>query len=108
MNSTGTLPEYETDLLVEDAETKITLENTFLKVQVSKKTGNVLSIYHKQLNKEILTAPGNRIQIFKEKMLAENPAWNIDPNYDQKPVKLEEEIQVELKESLNSYDNYNT
>ncbi len=99
LDPTENLPEYKTDLIAEDAEELITLENTFLKVQINKRTGTVSSIYHKTLKKQILTAPGNCVQIYEEMMLRENPAWNIDPSYNEKPVKLEEEIQVELKES---------
>ena len=99
LNPTETIPKYDTDLLAEEDEKQITLENTYLKVKIDKASGYLLSVYHKTLKKEILTAPGNRVQIYKEKMLSQNPAWNIDPGYNRKPVKLKEEVLVELKES---------
>ncbi|HUX98123.1 MAG TPA: glycoside hydrolase family 38 C-terminal domain-containing protein, partial [Candidatus Deferrimicrobium sp.] len=99
LSSTKNLPSYTTDINTQDEADSIVLENTFLKVQINKTTGYVSSIYHKTLGKEILTAPGNRVQIFNEKMLFMNPAWNINPNYKKTPLKLNQQLSVELKES---------
>ncbi|MHA1648946.1 MAG: alpha-mannosidase [Candidatus Helarchaeota archaeon] len=93
-----TLPEYQTDLGVQEDDKTITLENTYLKLQIDKTTGHVLSIYHKILDKEVLTAPGNRVQIFKEKMTPMNPAWNINPTYHKHPLNLQDQITVSIKE----------
>lgn len=93
------LPEYESGLAIDEDTRFITLKNSSLKVQIDKISGNITSIYYKRINKEILTAPGNQIQIFKEKMLQENPAWNIDPSYNSKPMKIETEVTVTLKET---------
>ena len=107
--NTETLPNYESDLVAYEDEDEIILENNYLKVQIEKGSGYVSSIYHKNLKKESLTAPGNRIQIYKEKLSLLppapviksplEPAWNINPHYNKSPLKLEEEVKVELKES---------
>ncbi|NVM53388.1 MAG: alpha-mannosidase [Candidatus Helarchaeota archaeon] len=106
LTNTETLPEYETDLIAHEAENAIRLENSFLKVEINKKSGSISSVYHKHLNKEVLTAPGNKVQIFKERLqisllpiIEQSNAWNIDPSYNKRLIKLKEEIKVELKES---------
>ena len=94
-----TRPDYDTDLSTYEEGNVIFLENRFLKVQVSKKSGLVLSIYHKDIQKEILTAPGNRVQIYKDNKTGMFAAWNISKDYNRNPIRLTEEIKVELKEN---------
>jgi alpha-mannosidase len=96
---TETLPEYETDLVATESETTITLENTYLRVEIDKGSGHVSRISHKVLDKEVLTAPGNRIQFYKEKMTPQNPAWNINPTYQKHPLRFEYALSVALKET---------
>ncbi len=98
IESAAELPSYGTDLSAHEEEKVMEIENAFLKVRISKKSGSVLSIYHKTLEKEILTAPGNKLLIYKEKLPSMNPAWNINPNYNQTLLKLDEAVTVVLKE----------
>ena len=56
------------------------LENEFLRVSVDEQTGDLSSVFDKLNNREILSAPGNRLQAFTDKGQYWD-AWNIDPNY---------------------------
>ena len=94
-----TLPNYDTDLSTQEEKVAWILENSYLKVRVSKKSGLVSSIYHKELQKEILTAPGNRVQIYKDNKTGMFAAWNISKDYNQNPIRLSEELEFELKEN---------
>ncbi|HHP7231703.1 MAG TPA: alpha-mannosidase [Xenococcaceae cyanobacterium] len=63
------------------------LENYYLRVIVNSTTGNLDSIYDKLNQKEILAAPGNQLQAFTDQGQYWD-AWNIDPNYEQKPLPV--------------------
>ena len=56
------------------------LENHFLKVSVSTETGALESIFDKQNQREVLSSPGNRLQLFRDEGQYWD-AWNIDPDY---------------------------
>jgi len=99
LEATEALPDYDTDLSVAETTEQITLENTYLKVQIDKHSGAVSSIYHKLLAQEVLSAFGNQVQIFKEKMTPQNPAWNINPTYNKHPIRLQAQTTVSIKES---------
>ncbi|MBD2091375.1 alpha-mannosidase [Microcoleus sp. FACHB-1515] len=62
-----------------------TLENDRLRVQVSPLTGNLNSVYDKQNDREILSAPGNQLQAFRDCGQYWD-AWNIDPHYADHPL----------------------
>ena len=62
-----------------------TLENNYLKVAIASGTGDIESIYDKQNNQEILSAPGNQLQAFTDKGQYWD-AWNIDPDYETKQL----------------------
>jgi alpha-mannosidase len=64
---------------------KFNLENQYLKVIINPNTGNIDSIYDKTNQKEILSAPGNQLQAFTDRGQYWD-AWNIDPEYQQKPL----------------------
>ena len=98
LSKVETLPNYDTDLSTQEEEAAWIIENRYLKVRVSKKSGLVSSIYHKELQKEILTAPGNRVQIYKDNKTGMFAAWNISKDYNQNPIQLSEELEFELKE----------
>ena len=55
---------------------KYSLENEFFKVQVNPATGNLISIYDKRKEREVLAGEGNQLQILEEKN-SEFGAWNI-------------------------------
>jgi alpha-mannosidase len=62
------------------------LENGGLRIEVCPETGNLLSIWDKQQQRECLSAPGNFLQFFKDEGQYWD-AWNIDPNYAQYPLR---------------------
>jgi alpha-mannosidase len=60
------------------------LENEFLRVTVDPDTGDLVSIFDKTNQREVLSAPSNQLQAFEDKGQYWD-AWNIDPNYAQHP-----------------------
>ena len=56
------------------------LENEHLRVSIDPQTGEVSSLFHKQENRETLSAPGNQLQFFRDQGQYWD-AWNIDPDY---------------------------
>ena len=62
-----------------------TLENRYLRVRVNPLTGNLSSVFDKQHQREVLSAPGNVLQAFKDAGQYWD-AWNIDPNYAEHPL----------------------
>ncbi len=61
------------------------LENEYLKVIISPKTGDIESIFDKKEGREILSGPGNQLQMFQDSGQYWS-AWNIDPNYEEFPL----------------------
>ncbi|WP_308256024.1 glycoside hydrolase family 38 C-terminal domain-containing protein, partial [Geminocystis sp. GBBB08] len=58
------------------------LENEYVKVIVDEKTGNLISVYDKINEQEILQGYGNELQLFEDKGQYWD-AWNINPNYEE-------------------------
>ncbi|MFN6496294.1 MAG: alpha-mannosidase [Nostoc sp. DedQUE01] len=61
------------------------LENEFLRVLVNPDTGDLLSVFDKTYQREVLSGAGNQLQAFKDSGQYWD-AWNIDPNYAQHPL----------------------
>ncbi len=62
------------------------LENQFLRVTVDPETGNLISVFDKNQNFEVLQqSGGNQLQAFQDSGQYWD-AWNIDPNYKQHPL----------------------
>ena len=55
---------------------KYSLENEFFKVQVNPVSGNLVSIYDKRKEREVLAGEGNQLQILEENK-SKSDAWNI-------------------------------
>ncbi|MEL6468409.1 MAG: alpha-mannosidase [Cyanobacteria bacterium J06623_4] len=62
-----------------------TLENNFIKANISPETGEITSLKEKTTQLETLTSPGNKLQAFIDKGQYWD-AWNIDPAYQQHPL----------------------
>lgn len=56
---------------------KYSLENEFFKVQINPASGNLLSIYDKKKQYEVLADEGNQLQILEENKSKDFGAWNI-------------------------------
>jgi len=105
--------EYQTDLHLQENETELKIENQYILLKINKNNGNISSIFHKKLQKEILTGDGNEIQIFREKFGNVGfTAWNLDRNYQRRPrecllesINIKEQgpvrIRVEVKKKMN-------
>ncbi|WP_267383576.1 alpha-mannosidase [Cyanobacterium sp. uoEpiScrs1] len=61
------------------------LENQYLKVTINSKTGNIDSIFDKIVQQEVVKGECNQLQGFQDKGQYWD-AWNIDPNYNNKPL----------------------
>lgn len=64
-----------------DNNSKFILENNYIIAKIDKKTGNLISIYDKINDQEVLRSFGNELQLFEDKGQYWD-AWNIDPNYE--------------------------
>ncbi|MTJ10313.1 alpha-mannosidase [Anabaena sp. UHCC 0204] len=65
------------------------LENEYLQIQVNPETGDLTSIFNKIQQREILNGAGNQLQAFTDSGQYWD-AWNIDPNYNTKPLPATE------------------
>jgi alpha-mannosidase len=75
------------------------LENEYLQVIVDEKTGNLASIYDKINHREILAKPsGNELQFYQDQGQYWD-AWNIDPKYQEYPLKSSELKSIEWLEN---------
>ncbi|MDW8108100.1 MAG: glycoside hydrolase family 38 C-terminal domain-containing protein [Candidatus Kryptonium sp.] len=63
---------FETELKI----TKSTIENRFFKVEIDTTNGWISGIFDKRYDKQILTAPGNKLQLLEDKPSAWD-AWNV-------------------------------
>ncbi|MBD2462638.1 alpha-mannosidase [Oscillatoria sp. FACHB-1407] len=59
-----------------------TMENDYVRVEVDPTTGNLARVFDKVYQREVLSAPGNQLQAFRDSGQYWD-AWNIDPNYAQ-------------------------
>ncbi|WP_016952825.1 alpha-mannosidase [Anabaena sp. PCC 7108] len=65
------------------------LENEYLRVQVNPETGDLESVFDKTQQREILNGAGNQLQAFEDSGQYWD-AWNIDPDYNTKPLPATE------------------
>ena len=65
------------------------LENECLTVTVNPQTGDLDSVYDKISCREILSAAGNKLQVYQDRGQYWD-AWNIDPEYAQHPLPATE------------------
>lgn len=61
------------------------LENDHLRVQIDPETGDVASLYDCQSDRQVLKAPGNQLQAFRDRGQYWD-AWNIAPDYADHPL----------------------
>ena len=70
---------------IKDEQVDYELVNIYLKVVINPQTGNIDSIFDRVNNREMLSAPGNLLQVFEDRGQYWD-AWNIDPDYQQKQL----------------------
>ena len=56
------------------------LENEYLRVEVSPETGELVRVFERLHQREVLAEPGNQLQFFRDQGQYWD-AWNIDPDY---------------------------
>ncbi|MCY7323779.1 MAG: alpha-mannosidase [Phormidesmis sp. CAN_BIN36] len=84
------VPDNEVNEITDHLE----LENQLLKVVVDPQTGNLSSIFDKINQREVLSAPGNQLQAFRDAGQYWD-AWNIDPEYAKQPLLPVECLKIE-------------
>jgi alpha-mannosidase len=62
-----------------------TLENDGLRVVVDPTTGNLAQVWDKRRERDVLTAPGNQLQAFRDAGQYWD-AWNLAPDYGEHPL----------------------
>lgn len=70
------------------------LENQFLKVIVDPTTGDLVSVFDKAYQREILNGAGNQLQAYQDSGQYWD-AWNIDPNYAEHPLDSSQLISIQ-------------
>lgn len=75
-NSQFPIPKFPDDFV---------LENEWLRVVVDPDTGDLSSVFDKIHQREVLSGAGNQLQAFQDSGQYWD-AWNIDPNYAQRPL----------------------
>ncbi|QYX30445.1 alpha-mannosidase [Sphaerospermopsis torques-reginae] len=75
-----------------------TLENDYLQVKINPQTGDIDSIFDKHQQREILNGAGNQLQAFQDSGQYWD-AWNIDPNYNTKPLPPSELLSIQWLEN---------
>ena len=83
------------ELVITEEADHIALENDKVRVSVNRKTGDLVSMFDKGLDRELLSGPSNRLLAFYDRP-TEYSAWNINPNYLKRPLKIEPEAAVEV------------
>ncbi|MEM9536215.1 MAG: glycoside hydrolase family 38 C-terminal domain-containing protein, partial [Cyanobacteria bacterium P01_E01_bin.45] len=89
----GGSPEYSSELVVE----RDRLENSVVYVQLDTATGDILQIFDKRTQRQLLSAPAG-LQCFDDRGQYWD-AWNIDPDYASKPLHEFELMSMEVVEA---------
>ena len=73
------------------------LDNAFITVSISATTGQITSLIEKTTNREVLSSPGNQLQLFRDQS-GYWDAWNIDPDYQEHPLTSPQLTSIEWHE----------
>jgi alpha-mannosidase len=73
------------------------LENRYLRVTIDRTTGHIAELYSHLLQRNLLQAPGNQLQCFRDRGQYWD-AWNIDPNYEQQPLTPPQLVTCEIQD----------
>ncbi|OKH17492.1 alpha-mannosidase [[Limnothrix rosea] IAM M-220] len=78
-------------------EPDFTLDNDYLRVKINQKTGNIEKLFDKQNQRQVLSGAGNQLQAFEDKGQYWD-AWDIAPDYEEKPLPSTELISIQWQE----------
>nr|MDO8116242.1 glycoside hydrolase family 38 C-terminal domain-containing protein [Candidatus Sigynarchaeota archaeon] len=67
----------------------IRLENDMIRIDISKESGYITCMFHKETNHDMAAGPCNKILLFKDEP-RQHDAWEIDPEYRDKEIPVEE------------------
>ncbi|MCL4540905.1 MAG: glycosyl hydrolase-related protein, partial [Chloroflexi bacterium] len=90
--STFTLVAQDTPIEASPSAVRVTersLENEYLRA-IFNEMGEIISLFDKESQRELLTAPGNVFRLFKD-VPTEWDAWDIDSMYELTPVVLQDQ-----------------
>jgi alpha-mannosidase len=73
------------------------LENRFYRLHINAR-GQITSLFDKRNNREVLTAPGNMLQIFEDRSI-DGEAWEIDIFYQDKMRRVDELVETVVEET---------
>lgn len=73
------------------------LENQYLRVEIDRESGYIKSIFDKQNNQQVLSGLGNQLQAFEDQGQYWD-AWDIAPDYEEKPLPESELISIQWQE----------
>jgi alpha-mannosidase len=73
------------------------LENRFYRIRLNEH-GQITSLFDKRNEREVLTAPGNVLQIFEDRSI-DGEAWEIDIFYQDKMRQVDELVEAEVEET---------
>jgi len=85
------------DVRVTESANAYVLQNSMVKVEVDKGTGWITSLVNKETGDELIGGPSFRIRAFHERAKSHR-AWDINPNYTDKPIPLPEAARVKVIE----------
>ena len=78
--------------------TSYVLENKFIKASIDPLTGRITSLIEKHTQREVFTAPGNQLQIFRDQS-GYWDAWNIAADYEKHPLPQPKLISIAWHET---------
>lgn len=78
-------------------ETNFILENDVLRVDIDTETGDIIQIFDKLQQENILSGAGNQLQAFEDKGQYWD-AWDIAPDYESKPLNSTKLLSIQWRE----------
>lgn len=86
---------FKSAILLRETTAEFILETTILRMNVSKETGQITSIYDKEFGREVLSGAGNYLELFPE-MYDFYDAWNIHEASLNQGERLTQVISVQI------------
>lgn len=80
-----------------DVPTSLSLDNKFITAAINPQTGEIISLVDKSTGREVLSAPANQLQLFRDQS-GYWDAWNIEPNYQEHPLQTPQVVSVQWQE----------
>ncbi|MHA1341792.1 MAG: alpha-mannosidase [Promethearchaeota archaeon] len=85
------------ELRIEEKEDYILLENQFNILKLDKKSGNIVSIFSKMLNREMLEKEGIALKLFYD-WVPDEQCWNLIASYRSMPIEIDNPRKIQIVE----------